>query len=78
MPAGSVRLMSDRSSNDYIELLLDSTGSLPQVVGHSSRSRGQHVIESEAPIAPGCEVQALTEQHVLAFVLKELEALVER
>src|SRR5438045_384174 len=36
-PAGSVRLMSDRSAEDYIELMLDTTGDLPRVVGHASR-----------------------------------------
>ena len=77
-PSGSVRLMSDRSTADYIELTLDATGPLPQVMGHSSRSRGRRVIESEAPIAPGCPIPALTEEHILSFVLQELEPLVER
>src|SRR5580693_8004534 len=39
-PGGSVRLMSDRSSDEYIELSLDTTGSRPWVVGHSRRGRG--------------------------------------
>jgi hypothetical protein len=77
-PTASVRLMSDRSRADYIELVLDSSGPLPQVLGRTSRSRGRRVIEAEAPIAPGLEVRALTEEHVLAFVLRELESLIER
>ena len=77
-PAGSVRLMSDRSGEDYIELTLDTTGQQPQVIGRASRSRGRRVIESEAPLAVAEAVRDLTEQHVLAFVMKELEPFVER
>src|SRR5262249_17988594 len=44
-PAGSVRLSSDRSGQDYVELSLDTSGRQPQVVVHSSRSRGRRVIE---------------------------------
>ena len=74
-PGGSVRLVSDRSAEDYIELTLDTTASEPVVSGHASRSRGRRVVESEQPIGPPA---SLTEEDVLAFVLKELEPLVER
>ena len=77
-PAGSVRLMSDRSSDDYIELTLDTAGPQPYVVGRSSRSRGQRVLKSEAPIGRGGPIRELTEDDVLAFVLKEVEPFVER
>jgi hypothetical protein len=74
-PSGSVRLMSDRAAEDYIELSLDTSGETPQVVGHASHSRGRRVRESERAIgAPG----ELTEEAVLAYFLKELEAFVER
>jgi hypothetical protein len=74
-PGGSVRLMSDRSTEDYIELLLDTSADEPVVTGHASRSRGRRVIESEEAIgAPG----TLTETDVLSFVLKALAPLVER
>ena len=77
-PTGSVRLMSDRSGDDYIELSLDTTGAHPQVIGHSSRSRGRRIIESEEPLKPGHLVHDLTEEDVLTFVLKELQPFVER
>jgi hypothetical protein len=74
-PSGSVRLMSDRTAEDFIELVLDTAGETPQVVGHASHSRGRRVLESERAIgAPG----ELTEDAVLTYVLKELEAFVER
>jgi hypothetical protein len=74
-PSGSVRLTSDRIAEDFIELTLDTTGDTPQVMGHTSRSRGRRVAESERPIG---EPAALTEEDVLGFLLKELEAFVER
>lgn len=74
-PSGSVRLMSDRSSEDFIELLLDTTGDAPAVIGHTSRRRGRGVIESEAALgAP----DRLSEDDVLEFLTKELEALMDR
>jgi hypothetical protein len=77
-PGGSVRLMSDRSGDDYIELALDTTGPYPHVIGHSSRGRGRRGTESEVALGHGGPIRGLTEDDVLAFVLKELEPFVER
>jgi len=74
-PSGSVRLMSDRHAEDFIEIVLDATGGTPQVVGHVSRSRGRRVDESERALG---EPAALTEAALLDFVLEELEPFVER
>ena len=76
-PSGSVRLMSDKSPSDFIELFLDTAGSQPVVVGHTSRARGRRIVEVERPIAD-VAVDALTEEHVLDFLSKELEPFVER
>ena len=73
--AGNVRLMSDRSAEDYIELSLDTSGDDPVVSGHTGRSRGRRVVESEQAIGPP---GSLTENDVLSFVLNALEPLVER
>jgi hypothetical protein len=77
-PGGSVRLMSDRSNDDYIELLLDTTNAKPQVIVHSSRGRGRRVTESEIAIGHSGPVRELTEEDVLSVVLRELGPLVER
>ena len=74
-PTGSVRLMSDRRTEDFIEVLLDTTADQPQLVLHSSRGRGRRVDESERAIG---DPATLTEQDLLTIVLKELEPLVER
>ena len=76
-PGGSVRLMSEKNADDFIELTLDTTGDAPLVMGHSRRGRGRRVLESERAIAEG-PVRNVTEQQVLAFLLKELEPFVEK
>ena len=76
-PGGSVRLMSERASEDYIELTLDATSPEPQVIGRSSRIRGRRVLESERPIGDG-PIRELSDEHVLEFLLKELEPFVDR
>jgi hypothetical protein len=77
-PGGSVRLMSDRSNDDYIELSLDTTGAQPQVIVQSSRGRGRRVTQQEIALGHGGPVRELAEEDLLSVVLKELEPLVER
>jgi hypothetical protein len=76
-PAGSVRLMSDRGTQDFVEVSLDATGAEPIVLGHTSRARGRRVIEEQRPLGLG-PVRDLTEEDVLSFLLKELEPFVAR
>lgn len=77
-PGGGVRLMSDRSGDDYIELTLDTTGPQPQVIGHASHGRGRRVVKSETPLCRGGPIRDLSEEDVLAYVLEELAPFVER
>jgi hypothetical protein len=76
-PSGSVRLASERSADDYIELTLDTSGEQPVILGHSCRARGRRIVERERPIGNG-RVRDVTEEQVLGFLLEELEPLVER
>ena len=76
-PSGSVRLTSDKTAEDYVEITLDTSGERPVVMGHTSRARGRRVLESERPIADEA-VAELTDQHVLEFVMKEIAPFVER
>jgi hypothetical protein len=74
-PSDSVRLMSDRSADDYIELTVDTAENPPRVVAQISRTRGRRVIDAEHAVgAP----DAVTEEQLLDFLVKELEAFVER
>lgn len=76
-PSGSVRLASDRSGDDFIELVLDTVGDAPQVMAHVSRTRGRRVIEEEMAVRDG-NPETLGDEDLLAFVLKQLEPFVER
>lgn len=74
-PSGSVRLMSDRAAEDYIEVTLDTSDDPPRVMGQTSRNRGRRVIDAERAIGTP---DTMTEEDVLEFLLKELEAFVDR
>jgi len=77
-PGGSVRLMSERSSEDYIELVLDTTADAPVVMGRSSRVRGSRGIAGERALNPSTPISELTEDDVLTFLMKELAPFVEK
>jgi hypothetical protein len=77
-PSGAVRLASDKGRDDYIELALDTTGSIPEVVGRVSRGRGSRTISDERPLKTGASPNDITEEDVLEFLLKALEPWLER
>jgi hypothetical protein len=77
-PAGSVRLTSANSSEDYIEIALDTSEDPPEVVGRTSRGRGRRMITSERPVRDRTEVGELNEEDVLAFLLTEIIPFVGR
>ena len=74
-PSDSVRLMSDRSADDFIELALDPSADTPQVSARISRTRGRRVVDAERTVGAPAEV---SEEQLLDFLLKEIEAFVER
>ena len=74
-PGGSVRLMSDRAAENYIEFVFDAASDPPAVVGHTRRTRGSRIDEAEITIG---DPAALTEEDVLAFLLRALEPFAER
>lgn len=71
-PAGSVRLASVNSPEDYIEIALDTSEDPPEVVGRTSRGRGRRMITSERPVRDRTAVGELNEEDVLAFLLTEI------
>ena len=77
-PAGGVRLTSDRSADDYVEVGFDTTGPRPQVLVRSRRGRGRRVVEMETPLGGGGPIRDISENDVLEFVLKEVELLISR
>jgi hypothetical protein len=77
-PAGSVRLASERSPDDYIELTLDSSEDPPLVLGRTSLNRGRRAITTERPVREGAGPDTLTDDDVVTFVVSEIVSLIER
>ncbi len=75
-PSGSVRLASDKSAEDFIEISLDTAGDAPRVVARIS-SRGRRVVDAERTIGAG-DPGSIGEDELFAFLLRELEPFVER
>ena len=77
-PAESVRLASESSPEDFIEIALDATSDPPVVIGRTSRGRGRRGVASERPIKEQGSIADLTDEDVLAFLATEIVPFVER
>jgi hypothetical protein len=77
-PAGSIRLATERSPEEFIELVLDDSSDPPAVVGRTTRGRGRRMVSTERALGGGAPVADLTEEDVLAFLLEEIVPLVEK
>ncbi len=73
-PGSSVRLMGGRGNDDYIEIVLDTKGAAPKLLGRSSHVRGGgDVTQSELVLNATADINAITEDDLLGYVLSELE-----
>ena len=77
-PAGAVRLASETSGDDYIELTLDTTNDPPAVMARINRGRGRRVVTEERPVKEGTEILDLTGEDVLNLVAEAILPFVER
>ena len=78
-PAESVRLASDHTSQDFVELELDTSVRPPRVLGRTAMARGgKGLVVDERPLAPGKAIQELTEDDVAQFLMTEIRRLVTR
>jgi hypothetical protein len=64
-PAGSVRVASERSANDFFEIRLDTSAARPTVVIQVERVRGRERYEDVQPIREGVGIEHLTDADVL-------------
>ena len=71
-PAGSVRLISAGSAEDYVEIVLDTIEDPPEVIGRMSHGRGRRMITSERPVRDHTSIAELNEEDVIAFLLTEI------
>ena len=77
-PAGSVRLVSERSSSDFVGIRLDTSGQRPQAMLSIERAKGRERLSEEQPLKPGVLVENLTEQDVLDAIAAAIELLIDR
>ncbi len=77
-PAGGLRLMSERSNEDFIELFLDADGDPPAAAARLNRGRGRRLITAERPIRENARVDQITDEDVVEFLLAEIPPFIER
>lgn len=77
-PAGAVRLSSERSPEDFIELTLDTSEPFPIVLGRTNVGRGRGATTRERPVRRGATPSDLSEEDVVEFLVSEIVPFVER
>jgi hypothetical protein len=77
-PAAGLRLMSERSSDDFVELALDPTTDPPSVLARINRGRGSRVVTAERTLGGDAQIEQITQEDVLLFLLAEIEPFVEK
>ena len=77
-PASGVRLASERSTTDFVEIRLDTSGPLPEMVARVERAKGRETLIEDRPLKPGAPVEHVTEADVLGLVLDVLPIFIER
>ena len=77
-PAGAVRLVADRSSDDFIGVTLDVTRRQSAVVAHRQYTRGRRVLDDERVLAEGDAIASLEAGAVLDVLLDLVEPFIER
>ena len=77
-PAGAVRLVSEASAEDFVELTLDTRRDPPALVGRVSHGWGRRVLVDEQVVREDTAIATLTEADALDFVLGELRRFMER
>ena len=77
-PEHSLRLASDRSRVDFIELSLDTDLHPPAVMLRTSYARGSRTIEEERPLKAGATPDQISEEELLVVLLDALSPWLER
>ena len=77
-PVGVVRLVSETSSDEFIEISLDVTRDPPAFIGSVSRRWGQRLLVDDIVIREFPEIEDFSEQEVLDFLLNQVVPFVER
>ena len=77
-PADGVRLVSERNDRDFAELWLDASLDPPRVATRVNKQVGRDLVSREGLLRGEAPVPSLTDEDVLAFLLREVVELAER
>jgi hypothetical protein len=77
-PGDVVRLSSEKSPEDMIELALETAGATPALVCRVQHTRGREIRRDERVVAPGVPMAALNDEHVVSLLVEVLPPFVER
>ena len=77
-PGRGLRIALEKGRDDFVDLLLDTEGEVPQVVGRISYTRGSRTIVEDIPVQEGTGPESLSEDTVLEFLLRTLRPLLSR
>jgi hypothetical protein len=77
-PGDAVRLSLERTSEEFVELALDTARDVPGVVVRSTRGRGRRMVSNERVVREGSAIGQLTQEDVVGLVLEELVPFIER
>lgn len=71
-PVDAVRMSSEGTDDNFVELVLDTAGDTSVLRGRSSRIRGRRVLVEEKTVSEGPDMASLSDEDVLEFLLDEL------
>jgi hypothetical protein len=77
-PADAIRITSDRSAGDYIEITVDANRRPVALVARTAYTRGRRSFEQEHLVREGADFDAVTDEQLLELMLTLLEPFVER
>jgi hypothetical protein len=77
-PGRAVRLSSEFTPDDFLELALDTTADRPELVLTTSRGRGRRKVSDEHAVFAGRPIPELTQDDVIELLVAEIVPYVER
>jgi len=77
-PGGGLRIDTERSRDDFVDIALNTDARPPEVVGRIRYTRGSRTIDDERRVKPGATPSEITEEELLEFLIRALEPWLER
>lgn len=77
-PGQAVRLSSERSAAEFIELSLDTDRDEPAILLQTSHGRGRRLVSAERILREGPAIADLTDEDIVDAVMEEVIPFIER